>query len=129
MKAISIRQPWAYAIIHLGKDVENRTWKTDFRGRVLIHAGKIFDKEGLKFIIKKFPIEYNMGSISSRLAPTGGIVGSVEIVDCVKADNKNDWWYGLPNYQWVLKNPRVEKFMPYKGKLNFFDVPEFEVIK
>lgn len=38
--ALSIRQPWAWLIIHGGKDIENRTWPTRFRGRVAVHAGK-----------------------------------------------------------------------------------------
>ena len=43
MKVLSVRQPWAWAIIHGGKDVENRNWDTKFRGRLAIHAGKQFD--------------------------------------------------------------------------------------
>ena len=39
MPALSIRQPWAWAILHAGKDIENRSWRTAFRGEVLIHAG------------------------------------------------------------------------------------------
>ncbi len=38
MKAITLRQPWAWAIINAGRDIENRNWKTHFRGRVAIHA-------------------------------------------------------------------------------------------
>ncbi|MNQ62267.1 ASCH domain protein [compost metagenome] len=40
MKALSIRQPWAWLIIHGGKDVENRSWHTKHRGRFLVHAAK-----------------------------------------------------------------------------------------
>lgn len=40
MKALSIRQPWAWMILHAGKDVENRNWCTDYRGWVAIHAAK-----------------------------------------------------------------------------------------
>ncbi len=39
MKALSVRQPFAWAIVHGGKDVENRSWATSYRGPVLIHAG------------------------------------------------------------------------------------------
>ena len=38
--ALSIRQPWAWAILHAGKDIENRSWSTSFRGPVCIHAAK-----------------------------------------------------------------------------------------
>ena len=43
--ALSVRQPWAWAIIHAGKDIENRSWATKFRGRVLIHASKGMTQE------------------------------------------------------------------------------------
>jgi len=48
MIALSIQQPWAWAIIHGGKDVENRTWPTKFRGRFLVHASRKFDWEGFR---------------------------------------------------------------------------------
>jgi len=41
MKALSVRQPWAHAILHLGKRVENRDWRgCNYRGPVLLHASK-----------------------------------------------------------------------------------------
>lgn len=38
MKTITVKQPWASLIVEGIKDIENRTWKTNFRGRVLVHA-------------------------------------------------------------------------------------------
>ncbi|HHY88739.1 MAG TPA: ASCH domain-containing protein, partial [Chloroflexi bacterium] len=40
MKALSVRQPWAWLIAQGYKTVENRTWATNYRGPLLIHAGK-----------------------------------------------------------------------------------------
>ena len=40
MRTLSIRQPWAWLIVHGHKDVENREWATDYRGPLLIHASK-----------------------------------------------------------------------------------------
>jgi hypothetical protein len=40
MKALSIRQPWAWLIVKGYKDIENRTWATKLRGRVFVHASK-----------------------------------------------------------------------------------------
>lgn len=68
MKAISIQQPWAWAILHAGKDVENRTWRTTYRGPVAIHASKAVDPEGSAFLA-------SLGLVDWRLpcaAPTGG---------------------------------------------------------
>jgi ASCH domain len=45
MKALSVRQPWAWLIVQGFKGIENRTWQTSFRGTVLIHAGMRIDQE------------------------------------------------------------------------------------
>jgi len=45
IRAITLWQPWAGSIAVLGKDIENRSWRTDYRGPVLIHAGATWDPE------------------------------------------------------------------------------------
>ena len=45
MKALSLRQPWAWAVVEAGKDVENRRWNTKFRGDFLIHAASGWTKK------------------------------------------------------------------------------------
>lgn len=122
MKALSIRQPWASAIICLGKDIENRTWRTKFRGRVLIHAGKTFDHPGWERLIRLHPTMESLLISSPILAPRGGIIGSVEIVDCTNENIKSKWWEGPPVYGWRLKDPESCQFIPCNGKLSFFDV-------
>jgi hypothetical protein len=110
-RAISIRQPWAYAVLHLGKDVENRSRETHYRGRILIQAGlRVERDEALK--LKLDPDEL----------PTGAIVGSVDIVDCVR--NSKSKWAIRGQWHWVLENPRhLAKPIPFKGALGFILVP------
>ncbi|HTV55212.1 MAG TPA: ASCH domain-containing protein, partial [Terriglobia bacterium] len=55
MKALSIRQPWAWLIVNGFKPIENRSWNTNFRGRILIHASLKVDREGEKWVRKTFP--------------------------------------------------------------------------
>ena len=55
MKALSIRQPWAWLIVNGYKPVENRTWNTKVRGLILIHASKGFDKAGYAWVRDNFP--------------------------------------------------------------------------
>lgn len=115
MKAISIRQPLAYLIVNGYKDVENRSWPTSFRGKVLIHAGKKFENETYYNVIKKLKI---------KLPPIedfelGGIVGEAEIVDCVEK-SKSKWFSG--SYGFVMKNAKRKRFKPLKGQLGFFNV-------
>lgn len=119
MKAISIRQPWAWLIVNGYKDIENRDWPTHYRGRVLIHAGlKVADDKHMANVLLKN--QYKNIEIPMEL-PAGGIIGSVEIVDCVdKSDSP--WFFG--KFGFVLKNPQRCDFIPYKGKLGLFNVPD-----
>ena len=132
MIALSIRQPWAWLIMEGGKDIENRDWPTQVRGRVLIHASKQMTREEYDS-----GINYAKGARNElrgrgiTLAPItspgrdhlsrGGIIGSVEIVDCV-SDSTSPWFMG--RFGFVLRDPRPMPFMPYKGQLGFFKVPE-----
>jgi hypothetical protein len=125
LKALSIRQPWAWLILHGGKDIENRTWSTKVRGRILIHAsqGMSVDEweDGLCFAIKArkgrgHPLVTMPGP---KQITRGGIVGSVEIVDCVTASD-SPWYMGDVGF--VLRDPRPLPFVPLKGRLGFFDV-------
>jgi len=76
MKVISIKQPWASLIITGYKAYEFRTWKTKYRGKLLIHASQNIDKDIMpKF--KHLNLEY----------PTGCIIGEVNITDCLKVDS------------------------------------------
>lgn len=117
MKALSIRQPWAWLILHGGKDVENRSWPTSFRGRFLIHAAKAcgsHEKRAIE-IVKDLGIE-----IPEQL-DRGGIVGEVEIVDCVNVEftDFTSLWFNGP-FGFVLNNPKPLPFRPCKGALGFF---------
>lgn len=120
MLALSVRQPWAWLIIHGGKDVENRDWSTRVRGRVLIHAAKgcTIDeyRDG-----EAFAFDVNLGIRVPPLTTLdrGGIVGSVEIVDCV-VSSPSPWFQG--KYGFVLRDPRPLPFRPVRGQLGFFPV-------
>ena len=72
MKVLTIRQPWASLIINEYKKYEFRSWKTNYRGKLLIHAGIGTDKN----VISRFN-EYNLDYNN------GAIIGECEIVDCV----------------------------------------------
>lgn len=117
MKALSIRQPWIWAMFHLGKDVENRTWSTRIRGRVMLHASQKYDHDGAKWI------EENFGIVppDQHSLPRGGFVGSVEIVDCVE-EMDSKWFFGEIGF--VLKNPIEVEYRAYKGMQRFFNVRE-----
>ena len=112
MKTRSSRQPWAWAILNGGKDIENRTWPTKIQGRIFIHAPLKIDWDGVIDMDEKFGIDQCGHYL------TGGIVGSVEIVGCVtKSESK---WFSGP-YGFVLANPSTLPFTPVRGQLGFFE--------
>lgn len=76
MKAITIKQPFASLIANGIKEYEFRTWKTKYRGKLLIHAGKSVDKKAME----KFAC-YNLDY------PLGCIIGICDLSDCIKIDD------------------------------------------
>ena len=119
MKALSIRQPWAWAILHAGKDIENRTWATSFRGPICIHASQGVGGWG-EWDEALWFIEAKMGHVPPlrSMITKGGIIGTAEIVNCVAASN-SPWFFGP--YGFVLRNVQAVDFIPVKGALGFFD--------
>ena len=118
MKALSIRQPYAWLIANGHKDIENRTWPTHFRGRVLIHAGVTYPKRDYADDLESFTRQY--GAYPERQSMIGGIVGVATIVDCV-SQSDSPWFYGP--YGFVLVDAKPLPLVPCKGVLGFFDVP------
>jgi hypothetical protein len=128
MKALSIRAPWWWFILHAGKDIENRDWPTKFRGTVYVHASKWWSKSA---VIEDAHVAmdcYERADVPCKAemkweamkARGGCIVGTVDIVDCV-SESKSPWFFG--QYGFVLANPRaLPEPIPCKGALGFFDV-------
>ena len=122
MKALSIMQPWAWAICEAGKDVENRTWSTNYRGFFLIHAGLKIDDDAFDTI---FEI---CGQRPPDNIPTGGIVGQAcldDCADCYGGYESSPWAVGP--YHFALSRGRSLPFQPCKGKLGFFE-PDFSSV-
>lgn len=118
--ALSIRQPWAWAIISAGKDIENRDWSTRFRGPVCIHAAKGMTRA--EYADARDSIRYAADwSLDVPLMTDlkrGGIIGVAEIVDCVE-ESASPWFFG--RYGFVLQNARPVEFIPVRGALGFFE--------
>ncbi|WP_181162423.1 ASCH domain-containing protein [Burkholderia contaminans] len=81
MKALSIQQPWAWLIAHADeyddpKRIENRNWATRYRGPLLIHASKTFDRSGYESVLEVRP---DLESVM----PVAGAMERVDVIDCV----------------------------------------------
>ena len=130
MKTLTIKQPFATLIVEGLKEYEFRTWKTNYRGEILIHAGKAVDKKAMKKY-EYLGLEY----------PKGCIIGKATITDCIKIDDdarkklkeKNSIIYYniIDNKDWNgygFKLENVEKLENFEvcGKLSFweFDYPQ-----
>jgi hypothetical protein len=110
LKAISIRQPWAWAIVTGEKDVENRSshFPQRYRGPVLIHASKGSDPDDWEWMRRKYRIT------APDDLPRGGFVGIAEIVDVVTR-SRSRWFNGEIGL--VLANARELPFKPWKGQV------------
>ena len=98
MKVITIKQPWATLIAKGYKEYEFRTWKTKYRGDILIHAGKGIDKKAME-IFENLNLQY----------PKGCIIAKGKITDCIYVNNKF-------REEVVPKNPEVYKGLITKEK-------------
>lgn len=136
MIALSLRQPWCYAVLSLGKHIENRRWSTAFRGSFLLHASKGMTKteyyECLEFcrnvlgasVLSRFP--------PLKSLPRGGIVGAAKLIDVIppcptcqlgSPCGQNHGWHMPEQYGFVLENVRPSpRFVECKGMLGFFKV-------
>jgi hypothetical protein len=105
IKALSIKQPYPHHIFHDGKDVENRDWRTNGRGWVIVHAG-----------VSKSELASSQADL-----PRGGVVGMMKIVDCVEA-MESRWFFG--RYGFVIGEAFPIPIIPCRGQLGFFSLPE-----
>lgn len=114
-------------IVNGYKDVENRSRRTNFRGRIYVHAGVSLSE------IKKKTAVYIMRRLSGRQADhfmivyhqltLMAIIGEVDIVDCCWEHTYESSWAENHMWQWKLSNPiAYDKPIPYKGRLGFFEV-------
>ena len=116
MKALSVRQPWAWLIVNGYKTVENRKWTTDYRGSLLIHASSTVEYDAI--------VRMDLQALSCKMQ-TGGIVGIVKLTDIVTAPRnlspRERFWFEGP-FGWILEAAKPVTFRPCKGALGLFDV-------
>jgi hypothetical protein len=108
---LTVRQPWASAIFRAGKDVENRTRRTHYRGRLWIHAGEFKRRDEADRWASR-----RDRWLPEEPLPRGVILGCVELVDCVlSADSP---WATRGDYHWILERPvLLRRPAPHKGQL------------
>ena len=140
MKVLSIRQPWAWAIVRGWKTVENRNWRTDHRGPLAIHAPLAEDDEDLPRVLDLVDrTNYLRGharvypSVLQQLyrdtrGPLGHVVGVVHLSGVVTGhdpDHKGRAWAGNLWFRgpwgFTLHNARPVRPVPLRGRLGLFE--------
>lgn len=120
MKCLSIREPWLELILRGEKTEEYRTWPTQYRGPLLLHASKKLDLDGFKlFDHMRRP----------WLNPLGAVRGICEVTGCRKLDA-----LALPDIEpdmYGIQLSRVRRLSPFpvRGRLGLFEVEPPEVAK
>ena len=126
MKALTIKEPWATLIIEGYKEYEFRSWKTNYRGKILIHAGMTLEKDNvIKF--QDYNLKYSKGAI----------IGEAEITDCIFVTQEvndelrklNPLVYGksghVEKYAWKLENvKKYDEPIFIKGQLGLWNYDE-----
>lgn len=124
MRALSIKQPWASLIVRAGKDIENRDWRTNFRGIVAVHASAKLEHSEMQDacgLMRQFIPGFSAERFELDVFPLGSIIGAVQIVDCVERSD-SPWFLGVHGF--VLAGAvAFERPLPCRGALGFWDVP------
>lgn len=122
MKALTIKQPWASLIVNGYKEYEFRSWKINYRGKILIHAGMKLEKD-MAERFKEYNLDYTLGAI----------IGEAELVDCILVDKDfdeelrkmNSLVYAsnhVESYAWKLTNiKKYDEPIFIKGKLGLWN--------
>ena len=117
--AISVRQPWAWLIFH-GKNVENRNWRTQFRGRVAIHAALgmtgIEYEDAVRFV-RRFNPQLAAVMPKRQDLVRGSILGDVDLTGCEEFVESH-WFVGA--FGFTLRDPRPIEPVQCRGQLGFF---------
>ena len=131
MRALSIRAPWWWMILHAGKDVENREWFTRYRGPVLIHASKWWRAGEVRADIAWIDARIGLpAGMRARLlagddlflrALGGHVVGRAEMTGCVRA-SPSPWFQGTFGFE-LRAAVAFSQPIPCQGELGLFRVP------
>jgi hypothetical protein len=129
MKALTVQQPWAWAIAMGFKDVENRSWGTDYRGPLAIHAGQRWASEGDRSICRqvleeKGHVEPGVQVPERHLLGMGVVVAVVDLVDiCPGRLCRCSVWGAIGAKHWKLRNARpLSEPVPASGRLGLWDI-------
>lgn len=127
MKVLSIKEPYATLIASGIKKIETRSWKTNYRGELYIHASiskiskTLLQKDFFKNLLKD--LDMNYGKIICKCNLVDCIYMDEEFIEKVK-ENEIEYKcgeYKIGRYGWVLEDIELIKPINAKGKLNIWN--------
>lgn len=125
MKALSIKQPWAWAIANGLKTIETRKWCPDHRGDILIVASLKPDKLLLEWLVEQ------RGEGILEEVEYGKAIAIAELVDCRAMEMRDEaaaMCVCYPGaFSWFLENVRKIKPFPVKGRLGIYEVKRVDL--
>jgi len=138
MQALTLHAPWAWAVMHGGKDIENRSWAPPnhmLGQRIAIHAGMASlaeEREDLVRICSNVPDEFMRGAILGTVQVVGyvdeqdvGLMWNGERIEKLRShEPAESVWFGGP-VGWLLRDPKpLERPIPQRGALGLWQVKE-----
>ena len=118
LRALTVKQPWAWAIAHGGKNIENRNQYTYQRGTIAIHAGAAWHWD------RKMP--RGVAQPDESDLHLSAIIAIADLIECVDYA-RSKWFKG--DFGYVLDNIRpLKKPVPCKGALSFWRVPAAQIM-
>jgi hypothetical protein len=135
VKALTVQQPWAWAIAAGHKDVENRTWITKHRGPLAVHSSKTWDRQGMqacRSVLEDMGVVRPGEQVGDRhLLHTGLVLAVVELVDvCDDRRCRCSAWGAIGMAHWKLRDARpLSSPVPATGRQGLWDIDLPEVAR
>lgn len=131
MKVLTIKEPFATLIKEEIKCIETRSWKTNYRGEIYIHASKppiekkVLQREELMKLCQN--LTFNQGYIICKGNLIDCIYMTEEFIKDIKENNPQEFicgHYEVGRYAWVIKDVEPIKLIPATGKLGIWNYNE-----
>ena len=128
IRGLTIRQPWASLIAEGHKRIETRSWSTNHRGLLAIHAAKAFPQDAMRFAqeeraLGRLPARIPRGAIIA-VARLHSVIGCHEAAWQISGLERHLGDYGAGRYAWYLEDVMaLEEPLPCCGALSLWTLP------
>ena len=128
-KCLSVKQPFAWAVVVGAKDIENRTWRSNYIGRLYIHAGQKEQSELVEEVVERVARCRNLTTKAALddyrqhwELGRGAVVGSVYMLGCA-VSHGSEWFDPRFRYGFMFTDAKRIEPVPVRGQQRFFTTP------